>query len=69
LIAAGRHPLEIKQRLGHASITTTMDRYGQLFPSAESALADALDAAYNGSDNVVPLEGRDDEEPPAELAV
>jgi integrase len=44
LIAAGRHPLEIKTRLGHSSITTTMDRYAQLFPSAEEALADALDA-------------------------
>jgi integrase len=37
LIAASRHPLEIKTRLGHSSITTTMDRYGWLFPSAESA--------------------------------
>ena len=55
LIAAGRHPLEIKTRLGHASITTTMDRYGQLFPSAEAALADALDATYNGG-NVVAIE-------------
>ena len=47
LVAAGRHPLEIKTRLGHASITTTMDRYGWLFPSAEAALADALDATYD----------------------
>ena len=64
LIAAGRHPLEIKTRLGHASITTTMDRYGQLFPSAESALADALDATFN-ADNVLPLNQRDEDEPPA----
>jgi len=55
LIAAGRHPLEIKTRLGHASITTTMDRYGQLFPSAEAALADALDATYDAG-NVVALD-------------
>jgi integrase len=58
LIAAGRHPLEIKTRLGHASITTTMDRYGQLFPSAEAALADALDATYD-ADNVIPLARED----------
>jgi integrase len=65
LIAAGRHPLEIKTRLGHASITTTMDRYGWLFPSAEAALADALDASYSAAlDNVVPLD-RDDDDPPA----
>lgn len=65
LIAAGRHPLEIKTRLGHASITTTMDRYGQLFPSAESALADALEATFNAPDNVEPIDRRDDEDPPA----
>lgn len=59
LIAVGRHPLEIKTRLGHSSITTTMDRYGQLFPSAEAALADALDATFNG-DNVTPIEGARD---------
>lgn len=64
LIAAGRHPLEIKTRLGHASITTTMDRYGQLFPSAEGALADALDVAFNESRNVEPIRREDD--PPAE---
>jgi integrase len=64
LIAAGRHPLEIKTRLGHASITTTMDRYGHLFPSAEGALADALDVAFNESRNVEPI--RRDDEPPAE---
>jgi integrase len=65
LIAAGRHPLEIKTRLRHASITTTMDRYGRLFPSAEAALADALDTNYNAAlDNVVPL-ARDDDDPPA----
>lgn len=64
LIAAGRHPLEIKTRLGHASITTTMDRYGHLFPSAEGALAGALDVAFNESRNVEPL--RRDDEPPAE---
>jgi integrase len=51
----GRHPLEIKTRLGHASITTTMDRYRQLFPRTEAALADALDATYDAG-NGVPLD-------------
>ncbi len=55
LIAAGRRPLEIKTRLGHSSITTTMDRYGHIFPSAEAALADALDATYTDANNVTPL--------------
>lgn len=45
-IAAGAHPMVVKTRLGHASITTTMDRYGHLFPDADEALADALDATF-----------------------
>jgi integrase len=46
-IAAGPHPKLISARLGHSSITITLDRYGHLFPRVEEALADALDAAFN----------------------
>ena len=42
-IAQGAHPLAIKERLGHSSITVTLDRYGGLFPSLDVTLADALD--------------------------
>lgn len=45
-IAAGAHPKLIAARLGHSTITITLDRYGHLFPSVEEALADALDAAF-----------------------
>jgi integrase len=34
LIAAGEHPKYIQSQLGHASITTTLDRYGHLLPGA-----------------------------------
>jgi integrase len=43
-IAAGAHPKTIADRMGHSSIQITMDRYGHLFPSADEALAAALDA-------------------------
>src|SRR4029079_3686671 len=46
LIAQGAHPKLIQARLGHSSITITLDSYGHLFPSVEEALADALDAAF-----------------------
>jgi integrase len=36
LIDAGAHPLQIKLRMGHESIRTTMDTYGHPFPSAET---------------------------------
>lgn len=44
LIAAGLHPKAIQARLGHATITETMDTYGHLFPDAEDAARGALDA-------------------------
>lgn len=48
LIEANAHPLQIKLRLGHKEIRTTMDTYGHLFPSAEPEMAGLLDAAYRG---------------------
>jgi len=42
-IAQGAHPLAIRERLGHSSITVTMDRYGGLFPRLDEAIAEGLD--------------------------
>jgi integrase len=55
LIAAGAHPKLIQARLGHSSTTTTLDRYGHLFPGVEEALADALDATFNDASTPTPL--------------
>jgi integrase len=46
LIAQGAHPKEIQARLGHSSITTTLDRYGHLFPSLDERLRTGLDATF-----------------------
>lgn len=46
LIAQGAHPLAIKERLGHSSITVTMDQYGHLMPSLDDVLAEGLDGTY-----------------------
>jgi integrase len=48
-IAQGAHPLTVKERLGHSSITVTMDRYGHLFPAQDEALAEALDDVLRAS--------------------
>jgi integrase len=45
LIAEGEHPKTIQDRLGHASITTTLGTYGHLFDGLDEAAADRLDAA------------------------
>jgi integrase len=42
-ISEGAHPKAIQARLGHASITTTLNQYGHLFPSLDVELAERLD--------------------------
>ncbi len=44
LIAKGAHAKAIQERLGHSSITVTMDTYGHLMPEIDEGLADMLDA-------------------------
>jgi integrase len=48
-IAQGAHPLAIKERLGHSSITVTMDTYGGLFPRLDEAIAEGLDEVLRRS--------------------
>jgi integrase len=43
LISLGAHPKAIQERLGHSSITVTIDVYGHLFPSIDMALTSRLD--------------------------
>ena len=58
-IQAGAHPKALQLRMGHSSITVTLDRYGHLMPGADEALADSIDdliaAQGHLSDDVVPL--------------
>ena len=44
MIAASVNAKALQTFLGHASIKTTMDRYGHLFPGAEDEAAGLLDA-------------------------
>ncbi|CUB21234.1 Tyrosine recombinase XerC [Bacillus safensis] len=43
LIDQGEEYRTIKERLGHASIRTTIDVYGHLFPNKQKSMADKLD--------------------------
>jgi integrase len=45
-IALGAHPKAIQERLGHSSITVTLDRYGHLFPKLDEALTERLDTLH-----------------------
>ncbi|MEX2203747.1 MAG: tyrosine-type recombinase/integrase [Actinomycetota bacterium] len=48
-IASGAHPKAIQERLGHSTITVTLDRYGHLFPSLDEELAERLDVMARGA--------------------
>jgi integrase len=48
-VEQGAHPMAIKERLGHSSITVTLDRYGGLFPRLDEQLAERLDATLRAS--------------------
>jgi integrase len=50
LVAQRTHPLAVKERLRHSSITVTRDQYGHLLPTLDEALTDTLrDAAADFS--------------------
>src|SRR5207302_10575914 len=42
LIQLGAHPQAIMERLGHASITVTLNTYGHLFPELETKPTEGL---------------------------
>jgi integrase len=46
LLAHGEGPLVVAQRLGHASVTTTMGVYGHVQPGQDEHAAMTLEAAY-----------------------
>jgi len=48
MIAAGINAKALATFMGHRSITTTLDRYGHLFPGSEGEAAALLDAYLEG---------------------
>jgi integrase len=45
-IAAGASPKEVAARAGHTSVSFTLDRYGHLYPEADTRLRDRLDTLH-----------------------
>ena len=41
-ISSGAHPKAIQSRMGHSSITVTLDRYGHLFPELDEGIAQSF---------------------------
>ena len=57
LIAQGAHPKVIQERLGHASIAITMDRYGHLLPALDEAVVTGLEATYHAAQSAPSAQG------------
>ncbi|MGB3330482.1 MAG: tyrosine-type recombinase/integrase [Thermomicrobiales bacterium] len=47
LLAQGVHPKIVQERLGHADITMTLNRYSHVTPDMQRMAADTLDAALS----------------------
>lgn len=58
LVAGGAPLPHIQARLGHESITTTIDTYGRLLPAGDELISDIIDTALSGG--VVRPSGYDD---------
>jgi integrase len=48
LLAQGEHPKVVSERLGHASITLTLDTYSHVLPTMQQQAADRLEAVLFG---------------------
>jgi integrase len=48
-IAAGASPKEVAQRAGHISVSFVLDRYGHLFPEADTTLRSQLDDLFRAA--------------------
>lgn len=55
LVELGFQPLEIKDRLGHEKIVTTLDTYSHLYPNKQRQLADRLEVFSKEDDGPPPV--------------
>jgi hypothetical protein len=49
LVEAGAHPKAVQARLGHASITTTLNTYGHIFPSLDEQATEHPESAFHAA--------------------
>ncbi|MDP9225589.1 MAG: site-specific integrase [Actinomycetota bacterium] len=51
MIDQGADHLQVQRRLGHANVSTTLGKYGHLFPNREDDLNDRLESLFQSSRN------------------
>lgn len=62
MIQAGYPPKMLQEIMGYASITTTLDLYGHLYPGDMDRYADRLDSAADDSSNAKTRPDDDEDE-------
>lgn len=60
LLKQGVNPKVVSERLGHATISITLDTYSHVLPSMQREAADALETALFGGASGTPEEGAAD---------
>ena len=50
LLAAGEHPKVVSERLGHSTVTLTLDTYSHVLPDMQTRAAEKLDAMLAGAE-------------------
>ncbi len=48
-IGQGANPKALQERMGHGSVTVTLDRYGHLYEGLDGQIADGLDDVLRSS--------------------
>jgi integrase len=54
MLSAGVHPKIVQERLGHSSISVTLDTYSHLLPGIQQAAALGFDASLRGQQPSMP---------------
>ena len=47
MLKAGTHPKIVQERLGHSSVTVTLDTYSHITPGLQEAAAESFDKLLN----------------------
>lgn len=56
-ISQGAHPKALQERMGHSSVTVTLDRYGHLYEGLDGPIADGLDDLLRSSRGLLAASG------------
>ena len=57
MLEAGVHPKVVQERLGHANVSMTIDRYSHVIPALQESAAELVEALVHGATEYLSLQG------------